>query len=95
MTTKFNVNQIRDDFPILKQMVNGNPLVYLDNGATSQKPRSEHRWTPASANRQPVALVSECLKPSFPTDTFATEMVAFAESAATCWKLPPTSAEPT
>ena len=40
MTTKFNVNQIRDDFPILKQMVNGNPLVYLDNGATSQKPQS-------------------------------------------------------
>ena len=40
MTTKFNVNRIRDDFPILKQMVNGNPLVYLDNGATSQKPQS-------------------------------------------------------
>ncbi len=40
MTTTFNVNKIRDDFPILKQSVNGHPLVYLDNGATSQKPQS-------------------------------------------------------
>jgi cysteine desulfurase/selenocysteine lyase len=30
---------IRDDFPILKQKVHGHPLVYLDNAATSQKPR--------------------------------------------------------
>jgi len=30
---------IRDDFPILRERVNGNPLVYLDNAATSQKPR--------------------------------------------------------
>jgi cysteine desulfurase / selenocysteine lyase len=30
---------IRDDFPILKQHVNGRPLVYLDSAATSQKPR--------------------------------------------------------
>src|SRR6185503_8811870 len=29
----------REDFPILKQQVNGRPLVYLDNAATSQKPR--------------------------------------------------------
>ena len=35
-----DVNKVRDDFPILKQWVNGNPLVYLDNGATSQKPQS-------------------------------------------------------
>jgi len=40
MTTKFDVNRIRNDFPILKQQINGNPLVYLDNGATSQKPQS-------------------------------------------------------
>ncbi len=40
MTTTFDVNRIREDFPILKQQVNGNPLVYLDNGATSQKPQS-------------------------------------------------------
>ncbi len=40
MTTTVDVNKVREDFPILKQMVNGNPLVYLDNGATSQKPQS-------------------------------------------------------
>lgn len=34
-----DVNKIRADFPILHQQVNGHPLVYLDNGATSQKPR--------------------------------------------------------
>lgn len=32
--------KIRADFPILHQQVNGHPLVYLDNGATTQKPRS-------------------------------------------------------
>ena len=36
----FDVHKVRDDFPILKQQVNGKPLVYLDNGATSQKPQS-------------------------------------------------------
>ncbi|MFT6166506.1 MAG: cysteine desulfurase/selenocysteine lyase [Vicingaceae bacterium] len=35
----FNVNDIRKDFPILSREVNGKPLVYLDNGATSQKPQ--------------------------------------------------------
>ena len=37
--TFLDVARIRDDFPILKQQVNGRPLVYLDNAATSQKPR--------------------------------------------------------
>jgi cysteine desulfurase / selenocysteine lyase len=37
--TSLDVARIRDDFPILKQHVNGRPLVYLDNAATSQKPR--------------------------------------------------------
>ena len=35
----FDVEQVRAEFPILAQEVNGAPLVYLDNGATSQKPR--------------------------------------------------------
>ncbi len=35
----FNINDIRKDFPILNQKVNGKPLVYFDNGATSQKPQ--------------------------------------------------------
>ena len=34
-----NINKIRNDFPILKREVNGKPLVYFDNGATSQKPQ--------------------------------------------------------
>ncbi len=39
-TSAFDVARIREDFPLLKQMVNGKPLVYLDNAATSQKPQS-------------------------------------------------------
>lgn len=39
-TSSLDLNKIRGDFPILRQTVNGNPLVYLDNGATSQKPQS-------------------------------------------------------
>ena len=37
--SRFDVGQIRAEFPILGQKVNGRPLAYLDNGATSQKPR--------------------------------------------------------
>ena len=36
----FDVYKIRSDFPILAEMVRGKPLVYLDNAATSQKPRA-------------------------------------------------------
>lgn len=36
----YDVNLIRQDFPILQRKVNGNYLVYLDNAATSQKPLS-------------------------------------------------------
>lgn len=36
----FDVNKIRADFPILKRKVHGHNLVYLDSGATSQKPES-------------------------------------------------------
>lgn len=36
----YDVHEVRKDFPILHQEVNGHPLVYLDNGATSQKPRT-------------------------------------------------------
>ena len=35
----YDVNAVRSDFPILSRRVNGKPLVYLDNAATSQKPR--------------------------------------------------------
>ena len=36
----YDINKIREDFPILSRQVYGKPLVYLDNGATTQKPRS-------------------------------------------------------
>ena len=36
----FDVEQVRRDFPLLQTKVRGKPLVYLDNAATSQKPRS-------------------------------------------------------
>ena len=37
--TKFNVEEIRKDFPILNRKVNGKPLIYFDNAATSQTPQ--------------------------------------------------------
>ena len=36
----FDVNHVRRDFPILHQHINGRPLVWLDNAATTQKPQS-------------------------------------------------------
>ncbi len=35
----FDVQRVREDFPILKEEIHGKPLVYLDNAATTQKPR--------------------------------------------------------
>ena len=35
-----NINEIRNDFPILSKKINGHQLVYLDNAATTHKPRS-------------------------------------------------------
>ncbi|MBW7869675.1 MAG: cysteine desulfurase [Flavobacteriia bacterium] len=37
--TLLNIQKIRSEFPILNRKVNGNPLVYFDNAASSQKPR--------------------------------------------------------
>src|SRR5690349_6617428 len=36
----FDVQRIRADFPILKQLIHGKPLIYFDNGATTQKPQA-------------------------------------------------------
>lgn len=38
-TLNLDIKKIRDEFPVLAQKVNGRPLVYFDNAATSQKPR--------------------------------------------------------
>ena len=34
----YDINKVREDFPILSRTVYGKPLVYFDNGATTQKP---------------------------------------------------------
>ncbi|MCE6992538.1 cysteine desulfurase [Dyadobacter sp. CY323] len=39
MSNTLDINSIRNDFPILNEVVNGRPLVYFDNAATTQKPR--------------------------------------------------------
>jgi cysteine desulfurase/selenocysteine lyase len=40
VSARFDVERIRQDFPVLKQTIHGKPLVYLDNAATAQKPRA-------------------------------------------------------
>lgn len=35
-----SINELRKDFPILKRIINNNPLIYFDNAATTQKPQS-------------------------------------------------------
>ena len=37
--SKLNIEEIREQFPILNISVNGKPLIYFDNGATVQKPK--------------------------------------------------------
>ena len=39
-TSAYDVDAIRADFPILAREIYGKPLVYLDNGASAQKPRA-------------------------------------------------------
>ena len=38
VATAFDVERVRKDFPILQRTINGRPLVYLDSGASSQRP---------------------------------------------------------
>ncbi len=39
-TTEFNIKKIRNEFPMLHQMLHGKPFIYLDSAATTQKPRA-------------------------------------------------------
>lgn len=59
----FDARRLREDFPILQQSVNGQPLVYLDNAATTQKPLAVlealdryYRWDNANVHRGVHAL---------------------------------------
>ncbi len=52
---RFDIDALRTEFPILEREINGHPLVYLDNGATSQKPLPvleaiDRYWTTQNAN---------------------------------------------
>lgn len=38
--SRFDVEKVRNDFPILSRKIHGKPLIYFDNGATAQKPRA-------------------------------------------------------
>lgn len=54
-TPGYDIEAVRRDFPILQQQVYGHPLVYLDNAATSQKPRAvidaiSHYYESGNAN---------------------------------------------
>ncbi|HMG32341.1 MAG TPA: cysteine desulfurase [Blastocatellia bacterium] len=61
----FDVRRVREDFPILSQTVHGKPLVYLDNAATSQKPKIvidalQHFYSADNSNiHRGVHLLSE------------------------------------
>src|SRR3954471_7051227 len=64
-TGALDVRRLRQDFPILKQKIHGKPLVYLDNAATTQKPRAvldalRHYYEADNANvHRGVHLLSE------------------------------------
>src|SRR5262245_37385683 len=51
----FDVERLREDFPVLHQKVHGKPLIYLDNAATTQKPTAvlealDRYYTTSNAN---------------------------------------------
>ena len=64
-STTFDVARIRADFPILREVVHGHPLVYLDNANTTQKPRQvldalDHYYRHDNANiHRATHLLSE------------------------------------
>lgn len=65
-TSAYDVERVREQFPILSRQVHGKPLVYLDNAATTQKPRQVidavadyYRQTNANVHRGVHALSGE------------------------------------
>lgn len=54
-TSEYDVWRVREDFPLLREQMHGNPLVYLDNANTTQKPQTvidtlTHYYTDSNAN---------------------------------------------
>ena len=56
-----DVDSIRGDFPVLQQQVHGHPLVYLDNGASAQKPEAVTGTTPNTTYVDVKALAADHL----------------------------------
>ena len=50
--SNFDVEAIRDDFPILSRTINGKKLIYADNAATTQKPTSVMTQLPNITTRK-------------------------------------------
>ena len=53
-TAPYDVMKVREDFPILREKPYGKPLVYLDNGASAQKPKQVDGDLPCSR------IIAEC-----------------------------------
>ena len=65
----YDINKVREDFPILSRQIYGKPLVYFDNGATTQKPlcvldamRNEYLNVNANVHRGVHYLIHRCDK---------------------------------
>jgi cysteine desulfurase/selenocysteine lyase len=58
----FDVEEIRAQFPILKELVHGKPLVYFDNAATSQKPRRVIKAESATTPRSTPTCTAACIR---------------------------------
>ena len=67
----FDVQRVRDDFPILRQKVRGKPLVYLDNAATTQKPRpSSTRCSTTTPPTTPTSIAASTCSASAPPQDY-------------------------
>ena len=57
----YDIQKIREDFPILDREVYGKPLIYLDNGATTQKPRQVVEAIPMNIIRSMPMCIVVCI----------------------------------
>ncbi|MBN1213584.1 MAG: cysteine desulfurase [candidate division Zixibacteria bacterium] len=85
--SRFDIQKIKADFPILNEKVNGNRLVYLDNAATSQKPRvvinailEYYRKTNANIHRGLHKLAEDATRAYEATRTHTAAFIGGVES---------------
>jgi len=85
--SRFDIEKIKADFPILNEKVNGNRLVYLDNAATSQKPRvvinailEYYRKTNANIHRGLHKLAEDATRAYEATRSHTAEFIGGVES---------------